>query len=356
MDEPNPLLKTLHIEPPPTLVLTRADIAGLMTLADYHLAADEAFKAQAQGRAHAPPPLHIPVDAGGFHAKGARLRTERGDFAAVKLNGNFPGNPKHNGLPTIQGAIILSDAANGCLLAIMDSIEVTLRRTAAASALAAHHLARKHAATLTICGAGEQGRAQLEALAGQLTLTHVFVWDISRPAAERFAKDMAPKTGLTIESVENLAPATRRSDVIVTCTTARAPFLDVDHVRPGAFIAAVGADSHDKSELSPALMARGRVVVDVPEQCLAIGDLHHAVEAGAMNAADVHATLAEVVTGRRPGRVAEDDITIFDSTGTATQDVAAAVRIFERAKARGAGLHRHFGDPRSKEMNHAVTD
>jgi alanine dehydrogenase len=356
MDEANTLLKTLHIEAPPTLVLTRAEIAALMTLGDYRATAVEAFKAQAEGRGHAPPPLHIPVENGGFHAKGALLRTQRGNYAAVKLNGNFPGNPKGNGLPTIQGAIILSDAANGCLLAIMDSIEVTLRRTAAASVLAANHMARKAAATLTICGTGDQGRAQLEALAHELKLTHVFVWDINRAASNTFATDMATKIHAKIEPVDDLAPATRRSDLIVTCTTARSAFLDVDHVRPGTFIAAVGADSHDKSELTPALMARGKIVVDVLEQCLAIGDLHHAVKAGAMSVGGVHATLAEIVTGPKPGRTSDDDITIFDSTGTAIQDVAAALRIFERAKARRIGLVRHFGDAPSKEMNHAITD
>lgn len=356
MDEANPLLKTLHIEAPPTLVLTRADIAALMTLSDYRAAAEEAFKAQAEGRGHAPAPLHIGVENGGFHAKGARLRTERGDYVAVKLNGNFPGNPEGNGLPTIQGAIILSDAANGCLLAIMDSIEVTLRRTAAASALAACHLARQGSATLTICGAGDQGRAQLEALAHELKLTHVFVWDINRATSNAFVTDMATKIDAKIERADDLAPAARRSDVIVTCTTARGAFLDIDHVRPGTFIAAVGADSHDKSELTPALMARGKIIVDVLEQCLAMGDLHHAVKAGAMSARDVHATLAEIVAGTKPGRISEADITIFDSTGTATQDVAAALRIFERAKTQAAGLVRHFGDAPSKEMNHAITD
>jgi ornithine cyclodeaminase/alanine dehydrogenase-like protein (mu-crystallin family) len=103
-------------------------------------------------------------------------------------------------------------------------------------------------------------------------------------------------------------------------------------------------------------MVRGKVVVDLLEQCLAIGDLHHAVKAGAMRTGDVHATLAEVAAGQKPGRIGADDITIFDSTGTAIQDVAAAIRIFERAKARAAGLVRHFGDRPSKEMNHAVTD
>ena len=260
------------------------------------------------------------------------------------MNGNFPGNPQHNGLPTIQGAIILSDATNGCLLAITDSIEVTLRRTAAASALAAHHLARADTATLTICGCGDQGRAQLEALADELKLTRVFAWDINASAAKAFAEEMSVNVRCKIEVVDDLAAATKRSDMIVTCTTARAPFLDTGHVQPGTFIAAVGADSHDKSELAPQLMARGRVVVDVLEQCLSIGDLHHAVEAGAMSPIDVHATLAEVASGQKQGRANDNDITIFDSTGTAIQDVAAAIRIYERAKARRTGLVRHFGE------------
>lgn len=331
-------------EAPATLVLTRADIVELMRLGDYRAAAVDAFKAMAEGRALSPPPLHIAADGGGFHAKGAHLRTHHGDYVALKLNGNFPRNPQQTGLPTIQGAILLSDAANGALLAVMDSIEVTLRRTAAATALAARFLARPDARTITICGCGDQGRAQLAALADELELTHVFAWDIDAVAARNFVGEMSPKFRFHVERAENLADATRRSDVIVCCTTGRAPFLDVDHVRPGAFVAAVGADSHDKSELTPQLMARGKLVVDVLEQCRSIGDLHHAIAAGAMAPEDVVATLAELAAGQKPGRTTDDEITIFDSTGTAVQDAAAAIRIYERAKATRLGLVCHFGE------------
>lgn len=345
MDEAAATPSTRHAAAPPTLVLTRAEIAALMTLADYRASAEEAFKAHADGRAFSPAPLHIPVESGGFHAKGARLRTMHGrEYVAVKLNGNFPGNPQRTGLPTIQGAIILSDAKNGCLLAIMDSIEVTLRRTAAATALAARYLARKDAATLMICGCGDQARAQLAALADELKLRRVFVWDIIPERTRALVDEMANTLKLGIEPVREMTDATRQSDVIVTCTTSRAPFLDLSHVRPGTFIAAVGADSHDKSELTPRLMAHSKVVVDVLEQCLAIGDLHHAVAAGTMTAAGIHATLAELVVGQKPGRANDEEITIFDSTGTAIQDAAAGIRIYERAKARRTGLIRHFGE------------
>ena len=132
--------------------------------------------------------------------------------------------------------------------------------------------------------------------------------------------------------------------MIVTCTTARSPFLGVEHVRPGTFVAAIGADSAEKCELQPQLLARATVVVDGLEQCAQIGDLHHAIAAGAMTAADVHATLAEVVAGSKPGRRNATEITVFDSTGMAVLDVAAAIRIYELARGRGAGLGGRFGE------------
>ena len=329
---------------PGALVLTRADIAGLMTLDDYRASAEEAFTAVALDRANVAPPMHIAADQGGFHAKGALLRREDGAaFVAVKINGNFPGNPSQHGLPTIQGALVLSDARDGSLLAIMDSIEVTLRRTAAASALAARHLARRNAAALALCGCGEQARAQLAALAHEFPLRRVHAWDVDPRVALQFANEMSATLDLEIVCAENVAAATKESDLIVTCTTARAPFLDEPAVRRGTFIAAVGADNPDKSELAPLLMAHAKVVVDLLGQCLSMGDLHHAVAAGAMKATDVHASLSDLVVARKSGRVDDDEITIFDSTGTAIQDTAAAVRILERAREGGHGMAVDFG-------------
>ena len=132
-----------------TLLLSGRDIAGLMQPSDYLEAVERGFRASAQGEAAAPPPLVVDGEGGSFHAKGANLRLDR-PYVALKLNGNFPGNPP--ALPTIQGAILLCDGADGRLLAVMDSIEVTLRRTAAATALAARYLARPEAETILICG------------------------------------------------------------------------------------------------------------------------------------------------------------------------------------------------------------
>lgn len=313
---------------PETLILSRGEIATLMNQAAWLEAVETGFAAYGRGAASSPPPMHIECEGGGFHAKGAALRLDERLYVAVKLNGNFPGNPAERGLPTIQGAILLCDGREGRLLAILDSIEVTIRRTAAATALAARYLARPDSGSILICGCGEQGRAQLEALAAVLPLRRAFAWDADGEKARTFAADMAAKTGLDV--MPGGLDAAARCDLIVTCTPATTPFLSRETVSPGAFVAGVGADSPHKSELHPDLFAGTRVVCDVSDQCLAMGDLRHAVAAGAIAVGDVHAELADLVSGAKAGRSAPDEIIIFDSTGTALQDVAAAAFIYER--------------------------
>ena len=311
------------------LVLKRREIAGLMRPADYLAAVEAAFRAA--GETAAPAPMHLPVRGGGFHVKGAAGAGER-PVAAFKINGNFPGNPAQ-GRPTIQGVIVLCDAADGAVLALLDSVEVTLRRTAAATALAARLLARPESATLTVIGCGDQAAAQIEALAEVLPLRRIYAYDTALERAEALRLG----GGLRPEPVRDLRRATLASDVIVTCTTARRPFLGPQDVAPGAFVAAVGADSPEKNEIAPALMARAMVVADVLAQALAMGDLRHAVAAGAMRPDQVHAELAEVVAGFKPGRTDAESVTLFDSTGTALQDLASAATIYRRAIAAGVG-------------------
>lgn len=311
------------IQLPATLIIARRDIVRVMNPADYLRAMELAFRAAATGKAHSPQPMHMPVARGGFHAKGASISLDR-DYVAVKINGNFPGNPVELGLPTIQGAILLSDGNNGVPLAVLDSIEVTLRRTAATSALAARLLARPQSRTLLVCGCGEQGRAHVESLREVLPIERLLLWDGDYQAAAKLSAELGAV------AVQDLETATREADVITCCTTSRDPYLDADMVAPGTFIAAVGADNPDKSEITPRLMAAAKVVTDATGQCADLGDLHHAIEAGAMTAANVHAELGEVVVGAKTGRNSPADLIIFDSTGTGLQDVAASAVIYER--------------------------
>jgi ornithine cyclodeaminase/alanine dehydrogenase-like protein (mu-crystallin family) len=325
-----------------SLVLTRAEIAALMTRADCLEAVEDAFRAAKEGRANAPAPMHLPASGGGFHAKGANYRNRRA-YAALKLNGNFPGNPARHGLPTIQGAILLCDAENGALLAVMDSIEITLRRTAAASALAARHLARPDSTTALICGCGAQARAHVPALTGVLPLGRFLAWDIDPSAARSFAEEVSGAHGVEAHVALSLSEAARASDVIVTCTTAREPFLAREHISPGTFIAAVGADSPEKNEIAPELMAAARIVADAAAQCEVMGDLRHARAAGAIDAERPIPELGDILVGGAPGRADAEEITLFDSTGTALQDAASAAIVYEHAVARGAGARFDFG-------------
>ena len=331
-------------KPRGTLLLTRRDVAALLELDDCIASVEEALRLHAEGRTLPPGVLGVPATDGGFHIKAAGLKLARTWFA-VKCNGNFFHNASRFRMPNIQGLIVLCDGDNGYPVAVLDSIEITILRTGAATAVAAAHLARDDARVATICGCGNQGRVQLRALSRVRRLERVFAFDSDPALAGRFADEMGRECGIRVEGVRDLPAAVRASDICITCTPAKSYFLRREDVRPGTFVAGVGADSEDKQELDPRLFAGAKVVVDSLEQCAAFGDLHHALECGTVTRADVHAELADLVAGRKPGRATSDEITLFDSTGIALEDVGAAVMVYQRALERGAGMCLDFGKP-----------
>ena len=314
------------------LVLSRAAVFDLLSLRDCIGVVETAFRLHAEGRTLGPGVLSVPATDGGFHIKAAGLVAERSYFAA-KTNANFPANPHRFGLPTIQGMVVLADAGTGEPLAVIESGSITALRTAAASGVAAKFLARQDAQTATVVGCGVQGEMQLAAIAAVLPLQRVWVLDIEPARAESMAARARAGLGLDIQPAEDLREALRGSDVCVTCTPTRRAFVAASDVAPGTFVAAVGADAHGKQELEPALVAGSTLVVDVLAQCAEIGELQHVLAAGLMTREQVHAELGDVVSGRRPGRTRPDEVTIFDSSGTALQDVAAAVAVYEKARA-----------------------
>lgn len=322
------------------LVLTRSDVAGLIDLMACIEAVERAFTEHATGELPAAPGIlgtHLSGGGGGYHIKTAALGGERGYFAA-KVNANFPDNRQMRGLPTVQGVIALFELTSGRPLAVLDSIEITTQRTAAASAVAARRLALAQANAVTIVGCGVQGRAHLRALALVRPLTHAFALDMDPLRAEAFAQDMSAELAIrTIPNAE-IGSALADSDICVTCTPSRTPVLRAEHLHPGLFVAAVGADNPEKHEIDPAALAKSKLVVDLVDQAASIGDLHHAIEAGVMRSTDVHAELGQVLAGVRPGRTSADECFVFDSTGTALQDVAAAAVVYERAIQSGRGL------------------
>ena len=324
-----------------TLLLNRSEVQQLLTLPECIDAIDEVFRLQGEGHIPSSAILGIKAPDGGLHVKAAFLPGAR-DCIVAKLNTNFPANNSRGGLPTIQGVIVVCDAANGSPLAVLDSIDITIKRTAAATAVAAKYLARKDSAVLTICGCGDQGRAQLRALHLTLPLEKIFAFDLSEDAANNLARDLSRELKLDIECVPDARKAIQKSDIVVTCTSATQFFVHKTDIRPGTFIAAVGADDAHKQEIDPALMATVKVVADNLQQCCAIGDTHHAIAKHLMSKQDVYAELGEIVAGQKRGRAHDAEIIVFDSTGIAIEDAAAAVIVFEKARAGNLGTHFRF--------------
>jgi ornithine cyclodeaminase/alanine dehydrogenase-like protein (mu-crystallin family) len=329
------------IRSPAALLLNRTEVTQLITLDDCILAVEKAFAAHARGQSLASGILHVDADGGEFHLKAGGTRGKNSYFAA-KINGGFFQNRARTGLPNIQGLIVLYDASNGCPLAVMESGAITVLRTGAATAVAAKHLARPGSSVVTIAGVGMQGAVQLRALSKVLPLNIVHAWsrDPSRSAA--FAAAMSRELSLDVRPAVDLRAATRLSQVIVTCTPAHRWFLGRDDVAPGTFISAVGTDSPDKQEIEPELLAASAVVPDLLPQSAEVGDLHHAIAAGLMSREQIRGELGQVIIGAVQGRRDNDEIVIFDSTGTALQDVATAATVYERALAERRGTRFEF--------------
>ncbi len=313
-----------------TLILSRSEVERLLTLDECIAAVEDAFAQHAQGKTAPPGVLGMPATDGGFHIKAALLTLDRPYFAA-KTNSNFAQNGTLHNLPTIQGVVVLCDATNGFPLAVMDSISITALRTAAATAVAAKYLSRKNSEAVLVCGCGTQGATQLRALCRVRTLRKIYAYDQDAVKANAFVENLSGELKMPIAATSDLAAAVAGSDIVITCTTSKRYFVTNDMVRAGTFIAAVGADNPDKQEIDPQLLAKHTVVADIVDQCAEIGDLHHAINAKVMTRADVHAELGQVVAGIRPARTRDDEIIVFDSTGTALQDVAAAAAVYRRA-------------------------
>lgn len=319
-----------------TLLLDHADISELLTLPRCIAVVESAYGAYARGEVPAPAIMHVDAEGGEFHVKGGLIRGSQCYFA-LKANGGFFQNPARNRLPAIQGLILLSDGSNGCPLAVMDSRAITVMRTAAATAVAASRLALPEINAVTLCGCGGQAEMQLRALREVRAFEKVYVWSIRPEEARAFADRVGVALGLDVQVVGAPRDGLARSQVCITCTPARKHFIHDADVLPGTFIAAVGADSPDKQEIDPHLLSRAAVITDLTAQCVEVGDLHHAIAAGLMTREQVRGELGQIVADLVPGRRTKDEVIVFDATGTALQDVAAAAEVFETARREGRG-------------------
>jgi alanine dehydrogenase len=295
----------------------------------------EAYAALADNRGDQGRSVGFMIDGGSIHVKSGLLPGSHLAFAS-KVNVNLPDNWKLRQLPTIQGMVVVSDAKDGRPLAILESITLTGIRTAATAALVAGYGARKLSRRMAIIGYGAQAGYQLEAVKAVFALETVRVFDAEAARAEAFARANSTAT-CAVAPAPSVRDAVRDVDICITCTTSKSAILTDDLDLRGCFVAAIGADNPEKQEIAPALMRRARILVDDIEACASGGDLNHALRAGAMSKDQVHAELAELAAGRKRGRMTEDELVIFDSSGSGVQDVAAAWVAYREARRAGIG-------------------
>ena len=295
----------------------------------------ESYTALADSRADQGGSVGFMIQGGSIHVKSGLLPGSHLAFAS-KVNVNLPDNWKSRKLPTIQGVVVVSDAKDGRPLAIMDSITLTGIRTAATAALAAQFGARKDSKRAAIIGCGAQAKYQLEALQAAFPLEIVRVFDIHAARAEVLASACSTPSS-PVRAAPSVREAVAQADICVTCTTSKLPVLTEDLDLRGCFVAAIGADNFEEHEIAPALMGRARILVDDIDACASGGDLNHALRAGVVTKDQVHADLADLAASRKLGRMADEELVIFDSSGSGVQDVAAAWAAYQQASRADVG-------------------
>jgi ornithine cyclodeaminase len=315
-------------------VYSEASVRAALDMASLVDAIERAFVAYSAGRAELPGVIHldVPESGGEVHVKAGHLHGAA--RFAVKVSSGFAG-PAGS---AAGGLVVAFDARDGSPAAILlDEGAVTDLRTAAAGGVAARHLAPERVGTVAVIGTGTQARSQLDALAvARPGFGHVRVWGRDRDRAAHCVDDLLARPGLPdgcrFAVADSVEAALDGADVVITCTASREPLVRLAWLAPGAHVTALGSDAPDKRELDPEVLAAADVlVVDSRAQCAAIGELHHALAAGAISSPAAAAELGEVAAGGRPGRTSADQLTVCDLTGVGVQDVAAAILVLERA-------------------------
>jgi len=317
-----------------TLILTQEEIEGFLTMKDVMKAVEHAFEMHGKNAVQMPPKVYLTFEKGDLRAMPAHME----NHAGIKWVNSHPENPKR-GLPTVMALLIYSDPETGFPLAVMDATHITSMRTGAAGGIAAKYLARKNSKVFGFVGCGRQAYTQILALKEVFDIEEVKAYDIYESNAEKFA-EFCREMGIEA-SVMNIEK-TCDCDVLTTTTPSRKPVVMKEWIRPGTHINAIGADAPGKQELEDSILLSAKVVVDDMEQALHSGEVNVPISKGVLKPDDIHASLGEVIIGKKPGRESDDEITIFDSTGLAIQDIATASVVYELAVKNGVGTKVRF--------------
>jgi ornithine cyclodeaminase len=328
-----------YLKPSKVMMLTESELRKSVGLDVVSLATiEQAFADLANGHVTIPPPMAIefPTSDGEIHIKSAYLHGK--DAFAIKIASGFYRNTER-GQPTASGMMVLVSSETGFLEAIfLDNGYLTQLRTALAGAIAAKYFARKKLGTVGIIGAGTQGRYQLRAVQLVRQFNKGVIFDRVPSLATEYANEMSSELGLTVTPAESVSEVVHESDLVVTSTPSRRPFLMLEHIHPGIHITAMGADGPGKQELDPQILGHAdRLGCDSKQQCFRLGELQHGLKHGTITEQSTIVELGEVITGQKPGRQHEDEVTVCDLTGVGVQDTAIALFAYNLARQAALG-------------------
>tara|TARA_B100000315_G_C14581357_1_gene590648 strand:+ start:1026 stop:2015 length:990 start_codon:yes stop_codon:yes gene_type:complete len=318
-----------------TIILTEKEIRPLVSIKKAMGAVEKAFLYFGQGKTQMPPKLYINLKKynGDFRAMPAAIDPMKA--CAIKWVNVHPDNRK-KGLPTVMGLMILSDPTNGLPLAIMDATYATALRTGAAGGVAAKYLARGDSKVVSLVGCGAQARTQLKALLENFPIKEVKIWAHKKAYYSAFLKNIKiPK--LNFISCSKIEECVKNSDIIVTTTPSRKPLIKLKWLKKGVHINAIGADAKGKQELESLILKKSKVVVDAWEQAAHSGEINVALRKKIISKKDIYADIGQIVSGKIKSRTNNQEITIFDSTGLAIQDIAIAQLIYKSALSKRIG-------------------
>jgi alanine dehydrogenase len=320
------------------LLLTKKEIQALISLPGAITAVENAYTAYIRGETTIPPVVNLQVEQhkGEVDIKSAYVEPQ--ELIGIKVASGFWENQERFNLPSGFATILLLNGITGMPLCIMDGGYITSIRTGAAGAVAAKYLARSDAEVAAIIGAGTQGRMQLRGLLEVRKIRQVSVYDESIERATAYSLEMSRELPeLDVMVSESARQAVEGADVIVTATPSTSAFIRDEWVVPGIHINAIGADAPGKQELDPQTFVRAKVVVDKLSQCRVIGETQHPLSLDLISEEDIYAEIGEITAGLKPGRASREEITIFDATGVAIQDVAVASLVYELASEKELG-------------------
>lgn len=324
-----------------TLILDGKTTEKLVNTKDGIREIEKVFRYLGEGKTQMPAKVYIHLDKfnGDFRAMPAYVGPM--NSCGIKWVNVHPGNRK-KGLPTVIAMIILSDPATGFPLSVMDATYVTALRTGAAGGVAAKYLARKDSKSVALVGCGAQAKTQLEAICEVLSIKDVRVWGVTGSEAAAFKRGFPKKRSFRIEIASTVKSCVEDSDIIVTTTPSRKPLVRSEWIKPGAHINAIGADARGKQELDPRILKKAKIVVDSWEQASHSGEINLPLKKGQLTKKDIYADIGEVVSGAKKGRTNGREITVFDSTGLAIQDIAIANLLYKKARKSGKGRYMEF--------------